>query len=322
MNFQSLQKVENPDFYLDIAIKAGKRMAERQAGKTSKKGFEKTKVIELARIKETTDRFEKKLNHILESYPKVDDLDPFYRELVRVTIDYVKLKKSFGAVGWSIRKFKDFERIYSRKIKRTGDKKKLFSLKKEFYGRVSSVVKQIGKQLEFLEETRKTMKKFPSVKTSIPTIAIAGYPNVGKTTLLKLLTSSSPKIASYPFTTQQLMLGYTTINDKKYQIIDTPGLLDRPLHTRNKIEHQAILALRYLAEKIIFLVDASESCGYSVQKQISLLRQIEKQFSLPIILVKSKADLSKGQPTVKELEKAIAVSANSGKGIDKLKKLI
>jgi len=39
------------------------------------------------------------------------------------------------------------------------------------------------------------MKGFPSIKTNLPTIAIAGFPNVGKTTLLSKITDAKPKIA-------------------------------------------------------------------------------------------------------------------------------
>jgi len=197
--------------------------------------------------------------------------------------------------------------------------------RKEFYGRAASIVKQIKKELAFLEQARKTMKSFPAIKTDILTVAIAGFPNVGKSTLLKAVTGSEPKIASYPFTTQQLMLGYIKEKDLKIQFIDTPGLLDRPLKKRNIIEKQAILALKHLAKLMLFLFDASEECGYGITEQENLLKDLKKEFKVKTIIVVNKADIS-NEADLKELKKkhkdAILVSAKENKGISELVSII
>jgi len=44
-------------------------------------------------------------------------------------------------------------------------------------------------------------------------------------------------------------------------VIDTPGLLDRPLDERNAIEMQSIVALGHLDASIMFFIDLSETCG-------------------------------------------------------------
>ncbi len=56
--------------------------------------------------------------------------------------------------------------------------------RREFAGRAFSVMKQIRKELEFLEQARKILSEFPSIKSDMKKIAIAGFPNVGKSTLL------------------------------------------------------------------------------------------------------------------------------------------
>ncbi len=178
----------------------------------------------------------------------------------------------------------------------------IIGLRTEFYGRISSVVKQIKDQLKYLEEARKVLKSFPTIKTSVPTVVIAGCPNVGKSTLLKALTGAKPKIASYPFTTQQLMLGYYK-NEAKIQFIDTPGLLDRPLEKRNSIELHAILALKFLAKSLIFVIDPTEACGYSVKEQLSLLKSIKKNFEIEIIVAVNKIDTVEAQQTNEDIKK-------------------
>jgi nucleolar GTP-binding protein len=77
------------------------------------------------------------------------------------------------------------------------------------------------------------------------------------------------------------------------QIIDSPGLLDRPLDERNEIELQSIFALKYLAKLIIYMIDPSESCGYPIGKQINLLDYLQDIFpEIEFIIVINKIDLN------------------------------
>jgi len=160
------------------------------------------------------------------------------------------------------------------------------------------------------------MKTFPSIQ-DVPTIVIAGYPNVGKSSLLRHLSSAKPEIAIYPFTTKQVIVGHIKIKEKflttTYQIIDTPGLLDRPLSKRNDIEKQAIAALTHLADIIVFMIDPSETCGYSLKDQYNMLAQIKKIFlDVPIVVVENKVDLKKTE------SHELKISCENNIGIDKL----
>jgi nucleolar GTP-binding protein len=55
----------------------------------------------------------------------------------------------------------------------------------------------------------------------------------------------------------------------RWQVIDMPGILDKPLEERNTIEMQSITALAHLRAAILYFVDISESCGYSIEQQVS-----------------------------------------------------
>lgn len=157
------------------------------------------------------------------------------------------------------------------------------------------------------------MRNYPTLKTGKPTIVIAGAPNVGKSTLLATLTGSKPQTASYPFTTQDLNLGYDAEGN---QFIDTPGLLDRPLSERNTIEQHAILALKHVATLIVFIIDPTETCGYSIKEQENILTEIKTLFNQPLVLVSNKAD------TGNTYKNAIFISAKTGQGIDELRSKI
>jgi GTP1/Obg family GTP-binding protein len=56
----------------------------------------------------------------------------------------------------------------------------------------------------------------------------------------------------------------------RWQVIDTPGVLDHPLEEMNTIEMQSITALAHLRSAVLYFMDLSEQCGYSVEAQVSL----------------------------------------------------
>jgi nucleolar GTP-binding protein len=292
--------------------------------------FKKTKKIKITdrnpeyRLKKTiikkTDVFcnniTTKLEDYVKKFPSIDNLPNFYQKIIDIKIDVNKLKKALGAVDWARKTCKN---IYQKQHKSLNKRSKINFLEmkqKEIYGRISSVVKQVNKELTLLSEAQKIIKKLPSIY-DLPTIVIAGYPNVGKSSLLKCLSSAKPEIAQYPFTTKEIYVGHLKRKIKYekqvFQIIDTPGLLDRPISERNKIEQQAIAALAHLADIILFVVDPSETSGYLLENQKSLQKQLEKMFKNSIfITVENKVDIKKTR------SKNLKVSCKNGKNIDVL----
>ncbi|MEE8564833.1 MAG: GTPase, partial [Candidatus Thermoplasmatota archaeon] len=190
----------------------------------------------------------------------------------------------------------------------------------EIYGRISSVVNQVEKDLTFLIQAQKIINKFPEI-VDIPTVVISGFPNVGKSSLLKSLSKSKPKTAQYPFTTKEVSVGHIEkkqnyINNR-IQLIDTPGLLDSSISEKNEIEKQAIAALTHLADLIIYIFDLSETCGYLIEDQKKLFIIIENLFNeSKIITVENKADIFKSN------SKNLKISNKTGEGIESLKKEI
>jgi len=166
------------------------------------------------------------------------------------------------------------------------------SARREGLARLSSVTKRLKGPLNFLEEVRSKMKSLPGIQSGLPTIVVAGYPNVGKSTLVRTVTDARPEIASYPFTTREVMIGHAKIESIPFQIIDTPGVLDRPISERNPIEQRALAAIRHLAWVLVFLVDGTETCGFSVHSQFQLLQELQETLdSIPIQVGYNKADL-------------------------------
>ena len=271
-----------------------------------------------------TETFITELTSRLESYvkqfPSIDKLPLFYQEIIDIKVDTDKLKKSLGAIDWARKTVLMVYSTQSSALVKTGNVEFLKQKQKEIYGRVSSIVKQVDKHLGFLSSTQKILRGFPDIE-NVPTVVIAGYPNVGKSSLIRRFSSAKPEVAQYPFTTQQIYVGHIVhtvhYEKKQYQIIDTPGLLDRPLSKRNDIEKQAIAALRHLADLVVFLYDPSETSGYTMSDQRMMLENLKILFSdVPFIIVENKADLIHTNSTNRK------ISCSTGEGIEELRQEI
>lgn len=235
------------------------------------------------------------LTSYVKEFPSLDNIHPFYQELVQLHLSLDKVKQALGAVQWAS---KTIHTIISKQLptlRNTMNKLVIQQKHREILGRISSVLKQVDAHLNLLVRAQLMFKNFPEIQ-DVPTVVIAGYPNVGKSSLLRQLSNAKPAVAQYPFTTQQIYVGHMVYKSKHVshtiQLIDTPGLLDRPFTERNTIEKQAIAALRYLANFIILLIDPSESCGYSLAEQQQLRNQILELYpTIPIIEIENKADI-------------------------------
>jgi len=214
----------------------------------------------------------------------------FYRELYKLLFTDINIKKLKERIKYIRKIIRQVYLKYKDDIKLTKDKKLIEKYRREFYGRISSILRRNWIIFKYYNIYLNRRRKIPNIK-NLPTVVISGLPNVGKSTLLKNLTGSNVKIEPYPFTTKDLMIGYIKTPYFDIQVIDTPGILDRPIEEMNEIEKKSILALNYLANLIIYIFDLTETCGYSIEEQINLLNMIKKIFNKEIILYFSKKDL-------------------------------
>jgi len=215
------------------------------------------------------------------------EFSEFENELMKTMVDYNQLNKDRKRIATSIRMIGKMEREYSVRAKFARNADESNRLRKEFYGRVCSIIKK----LSFVETERfaRSLGTLPHIK-KMDTIIICGYPNVGKSQILSQMSSQKVEVANYPFTTKDLLMGYVKKGYDTVQLIDTPGILDRPMEKRNEIEKKAILALKHLSKNYLFVIDPSEQCSYSLESQTSLMHEVRKLFGGNMFVVSTHAD--------------------------------
>jgi len=307
-------------------ILAAKQLLDRSIRRTKKiqihdrdKRYEIKKII-ISRTETFITDLTSQLESYVKNFPSIDKLPLFYQEIIDIKIDTDKLKRSLGAIDWARKTTLMVYSTQNSSLIKSGNVEFLKQKQKEIYGRVSSIVKQVDKNLVFLSNAQKILRTFPDIE-DIPTVVIAGYPNVGKSSLIRQLSAAKPEVAQYPFTTKQIYVGHmektVRYEKKQYQIIDTPGLLDRPLSERNNIEKQAIAALRNLADLIVFIFDPSGTSGYQMSEQTLMLEDIKKLFcDVPFIIVENKVDVKNTGSANRK------ISCTTGDGIEELRQEI
>lgn len=132
---------------------------------------------DIAKINSVSDRIETTLRGYVKAFPSLDRMPPFYREMIGLLVGTDQLKKSLGAVDWCADQVNRIARQYKSAMKRTKIVTSMDEIRSEMYGRTSSLVRQIDKDLRFLNRARDQIKALPTIDAETRAIVIAGAPN-------------------------------------------------------------------------------------------------------------------------------------------------
>jgi len=334
--FLSFSHVPNSKELLDIAFKR----AMKSSAQVSKNApiLLKAKKKEFKRIKVAKEEFVERILKIIKKVPIIDDLPDFYKELASLLVDVDELKLTLGKLNGILPVLHKLEREYSKKLSQIDAPKDADRIRRSAFGRFSSIINKQNKNLEYLNSVRGRLKEIPSIDNSLHCIVVAGYPNVGKSSFVKQIsTNKKIEVQEYPFTTKKLIMGHFDIErrfDKiKLQFLDTPGILDRPMSKRNNIELQAILALRLISDLIFFVFDPTPACGYSIDSQLDLFYEVKNNFTkegeIQMVIIFNKMDLASSDE-IKYLRDKLNINENeyflinalSGENLELLKEFV
>ncbi len=283
---------------------------------------QKLSFLEKDRINTLTDELTRKIDSIINLFPWVEDIHPFYQELCNLVGSIDKIKQVLGRLKGMSNQLREIEREQLQKLNDTNHPIVMASIRKETGGRYVSLVKKARGDVKYLIRIVKKLKSVPDFNTILPTIVIAGAPNVGKSSLVRCISSGSPEVGEYPFTTKQIVFGHANFGLTLVQIVDTPGLLDRPFDERSLIELQSIASIKHISDVIVYMFDYSKKAELSAKEQNNLLEDISNEFSdNPTIRVLNKVDLLTDEQIKEakaEFKTEYHVSTMEGKGLEEL----
>ncbi|KAG1150450.1 hypothetical protein G6F37_009595 [Rhizopus arrhizus] len=298
-NFKKIEPVPTASDFVDIILSKTQRKTPTVIHKNYNIG--RIRQFYMRKVKFTQDSFEEKFKNILEEFPKLEDIHPFYADLMNVLYDKDHYKLALGQINTARHLIDQVAKDYVRLLKFGDSLYRCKQLKKAALGRMATVMKRQKDSLAYLEQVRQHLSRLPSIDPNTRTLLICGYPNVGKSSFINKITRADVDVQPYAFTTKSLFVGHMDYKYMRWQVIDTPGILDHPLEERNTIEMQSITAMAHLRSCIMYFMDLSEQCGYSVEDQVKLFHNIKPLFAnKPIILVINKIDQVKPEDLPEE----------------------
>ncbi|HUS72605.1 MAG TPA: GTPase ObgE [Sedimentisphaerales bacterium] len=165
----------------------------------------------------------------------------------------------------------------------------------------------------------------------IADVGLVGMPNAGKSTLISRCSAARPKIADYPFTTIEPVLGIVELSDfRRFVMADIPGLIEGA----HKGAGLGFEFLKHIERTriIVHILDIMPTVGSHPVENYKAIRSELEQYSKalaqkPEVIVANKIDLDPDSEIVKDLKKKLnkkiyPISAVTGAGIKELSELL
>ncbi|TGZ32548.1 Nucleolar GTP-binding protein 1 [Temnothorax longispinosus] len=263
-NFKKITVVPTAKDFIDIILSKTQRKTPTVIHKNYK--ITRIRAFYTRKVKFTQQNFHDRLSQIIQEFPKLDDVHPFYADLMNVLYDKDHYKLALGQINTARHLIDNVAKDYVRLLKYGDSLYRCKQLKKAALGRMATIMKRQAANLTYLEQVRQHLARLPSIDPYTRTIIICGFPNVGKSSFINKYL--------------------------RWQVIDTPGILDHPLEERNVIEMQAVTALAHLRAAVLYFCDLSEQCGHTLEEQVKLFESIKPLFTnKPLMIVLNKMDI-------------------------------
>lgn len=309
--WKDIAPVPTSQEFLDIVLSRTQRRLPTQI----RAGFKISRIraFYIRKVKYTSETFAEKLSAILDGFPRLADIHPFHKDLLNTLYDADHFRIALGQLNTAKGLIETVSRDYIRLLKYGQSLFQCKQLKRAALGRMATICKRLKDPLLYLEQVRQHLGRLPSIDPNTRTLLICGYPNVGKSSFLKNISRADVDVQPYAFTTKSLFVGHFDYKMLRFQAIDTPGILDHPLEEMNTIEMQSITAIAHLRSAIMYFMDLSEQCGYSVQAQMALFQSIKPLFANKLVfIVINKIDILRPEDLDAETQEKLQELLKSG----------
>ncbi|KAG2426728.1 hypothetical protein HYH02_014768, partial [Chlamydomonas schloesseri] len=232
------------------------------------------------------------LGRYLAGFPPPARLHPFEAALLALTVGEASYLSTLDRVDRLRRAVQEVGKGAASRAAASPNKASAIAACEEGMAAIEEVYVAGSRHVEALKEVAKKLRQLPSLDAGLPTLALVGAPNVGKSSLVQVLSSGTPEVCNYPFTTRSIKMGHFYLDGQKHQVTDTPGLLARPDPERNRMERLTLAALGCLDSCVLWVGDLTEECGTGVADQWAIRSELRARFpEKPWIDVLSKSDM-------------------------------
>ncbi|GMP42495.1 hypothetical protein CsSME_00012224 [Camellia sinensis var. sinensis] len=162
-----------------------------------------------------------------DNFPNRKYLHPYERSLIELTLGDGSYEEVLGKVDALRKKVISVGKEHASLCAKSTTKREAEERLNEGMEKLEQIFSHDGKAVDDLLNVAKTLRAMPVVDLETPTLCLVGAPNVGKSSLVRILSTGKPEICNYPFTTRGILMGHIAFGYQNFQVTDTPGLLRR-----------------------------------------------------------------------------------------------
>ncbi|KAK4244988.1 putative nucleolar GTP-binding protein 1 [Corynascus novoguineensis] len=247
------------------------------------------------KLRFTQETCSEKFGAIISSFPVLTDQHPFHRDLMNILYDADHFKVALGQISTAKHLIETISRDYVRLLKYSQSLFQCKQLKRAALGRMATLIKRLKDPLLYLDQVRQHLARLPDINPTTRTLLVAGFPNVGKSSFVRSVTRADTPVEPYAF------------------VSSNRSSLDHPLEEMNTIEMQSVTALAHLRAAVLFFIDISEQCGYSLKAQCNLFKSIKPLFANKMVfVVLNKMDIKTFEDLEPEMQSELQDLTKSG----------
>jgi len=227
----------------------------------------------------------------------------FERTLVELTLRNME-REGYGTLESALNPVKKLRKNTSLLAKAAAAECAKSESTREAVAKSEASIAEIGKlwessawSLQTLQTFGRGLRSLSVPDMTVPMVVLVGSPNVGKSSIIRAVSSGKPEVNNYPFTTRGMSIGHVVDPDHGghiMQVMDTPGVLVRAEEERNLMEALTLACIQYLPSAVVFVIDLSGESGRlsTVANQLQVRDELRSRFpDRPWLDVITKADL-------------------------------
>ena len=171
-NFKKICVVPTSKHFTDIVLSKTQRKTPTVVHKHYK--ISRIRSFYMRKVKFTQQSFSEKLALILQDFPKLEDIHPFYADLMNVLYDRDHYKLALGQINTARHLIDNVAKDYVRLLKFGDSLYRCKQLKRAALGRMATIMRRQNQSLEYLEQVRQHLSRLPTIDPNTRTLIITG----------------------------------------------------------------------------------------------------------------------------------------------------